>query len=112
LQYEHGLSGFKNGPYLNVSAAGEFINAFRYLSKSIFTKNDSVSGPLTHAATGAVFGVFGYFVYHWEERQNVLIEQKHKELGKPKWDKGKGFIATTSWTGAPLPEKQEEPSKE
>jgi len=68
--------------------------------------------PLTHAATGAAFGVLGYFVYHWEERQNVMIEQKHKELGRPKWDKGNGFVGTTSWTGAPLPTKEGEASQE
>lgn len=39
-----------------------------------------IIGPITHLATGTAFGAFGYVVYEWEKRQNVLIEQKHREL--------------------------------
>ena len=67
---------------------------------------------MTHAATGVAFGVFGYFAYHWEERQNELIERKHKELGRAKWEQGKGFIPTTTWMGEPIPMNRPRPQQE
>lgn len=58
--------------------------------------------PITHAATAAAFGTLGYCIYHWEIQQNELIEKRHKELGRPKWEGGKGFRPTVSWTGQKL----------
>ncbi|WOO81973.1 uncharacterized protein LOC62_04G005479 [Vanrija pseudolonga] len=43
-------------------------------------KRPIFAGPQAHVAISTIFGGLGYYVYHLEQRQNVLLAEKKKEL--------------------------------